>query len=97
MASDVSSGSHVSMDNLLGIDFEFWPPKPVMITNTPEPIVEVVLRTNEKKRALKPFSELKERQKRKRVADHRLRVNEVMSVKKSSDIDQSEMLRHYSN
>ena len=97
MASDVSSGSHVSMDNLLGIDFEFWPPKPVMITNTPEPIVEVVLRTNEKKRALKPFSELKERQKRKRLADHRLRVNEVMSVKKSSDIDQSEMLRHYSN
>ena len=35
--------------------------------------------------------------KRKRLADYRLRVNEVMSVKKLSDIDQSEMLRHYSN
>ena len=34
MASDVSSGSHVSMDNLLGIDFGFWLPKPVLITNT---------------------------------------------------------------
>ena len=40
---------------------------------------------------------MKEREKRKRLADYRLRVNEVMSVKKLSDIDQSEMLRHYSN
>ena len=35
--------------------------------------------------------------KRKRLADYRLRINEVMSVKKLSDIDQSEMLRHYSD
>ena len=40
---------------------------------------------------------MEEREKRKRLADYRLRVNEVMSVKKVSDIDQSEMLRHYSD
>ena len=65
---DKLKNTNGSMDNLLGISFGFWPPKPVMITNTPGPIVEVVLRTNVKKRVLKPFSELKERQKRKRLA-----------------------------
>ena len=59
MASVTTTGSHVSMDNLLGIDFGFWPLKPILETGTPEPINDVALRKNGKKRDLKPFSHLK--------------------------------------
>ena len=57
LASVTPCGSHVSMDNLLGIDFGFWPLKPILATGTP--INNFALRKNVKKRDLKPFSGLK--------------------------------------
>ena len=49
MASVTTSGSHVSMDNLLGIDFGFWPLKPILATGTP--INNFALRMNVKKKS----------------------------------------------
>ena len=95
MASDTTSGSHVSMDNLLGIDFGFWPLKPIPATGTP--INTFALQKNVKKRDLKPFSNLKKRQKRHRLAEYRQPINEVMSQNNLSDVDQADMLLHYSN
>ena len=95
LASDTTSGSHVSMDNLLGIDFGFWPLKPILTTGTP--INNFALRKNVKKRDLKPFSDLKKRQKRHRLAEYRQPINEVMSQNNLSDVDQADMLLHYSN
>ena len=48
MASVTTSGSHVSMDNLLGIDFEFWPLKLILATGPP--INNFALRKNVKRR-----------------------------------------------
>ena len=95
MASVTTSGSHVSMDNLLGIDFGFWPLKPILATGTP--INNFALRMNVKKRDLKPFSNLKKRQKRHRLAEYRQPINEVMSQNNLSDVNQADMLLHYSN
>lgn len=54
MASDTSSGSHVSIDSFLGIDFGFWLPlKHIQATDTPV-----------RKRDIKPSYDLKEHQKR---------------------------------
>ena len=95
LASDTTSGSHVSMDNLLDIDFGFWSLKPILTTGTP--INNFALRKNVKKRDLKPFSDLKKRQKRHRLAEYRQPINEVMSQNNLSDVDQADMLLHYSN
>ena len=95
LASVTTCGSHVSMDNLLGIDFGFWPLKPILATGTP--INNFALRKNVKKRDLKPFSDLKKRQKRHRLAEYRQPINEVMSQNNLSDVDQADMLLHYSN
>ena len=86
MARDVISGSHVHMENLVGIDFGFWPLK------SPDPKIAA---TNVKKRAMKPFSALKGRQKRHRLAAYRSPINELLSS--NNDVDQSEILLHYSN
>ena len=108
-ALDVTSGSHVSMDNLIGLSYDFWPSKPtikvashglmssVTYTPSPEPIDEVVAHSHVKKRTVKPFSDLKDRQKRNRLGEYRQGVNNVMSMNNLSDTDQSEMLQHFSN
>ena len=95
LASVTTCGSHVSMDNLLGIDFGFWPLKPILATGTPTN--NFALRMNVKKCDLKPFSHLKKRQKRHRLAEYRQPINEVMSQNNLSDVDQADMLLHYSN
>ena len=59
MASDTSSGSHVSIDSFLGIDFGFWLPlKHILATDTPV-----------RKRDKKPSYDLKEHKKRQRLAE----------------------------
>ena len=93
MASVTTSGSHVSMDNLFGSDFGFWPLKPILATGTS--INDFALRKNVKKRDLKPFSGLKKRQRRHRLAEYRQTVNEVMSQNNLSIVNQAELL-HYS-
>ena len=50
--TNISSGSHVAIDNLLDIDNGFWPPKLILATQTPETICYVPLRTNVKKRVV---------------------------------------------
>ena len=95
MANVTTSGSHVSMAYLLGIDFGFWPLKPILATGTP--INNFALRKNVKKRDLKHVSYLKKRQKRHRLAEYRQPINEVMSQNNLSDVDQADMLLHYSN
>ena len=64
---------------------------------TGSPINNFALRMNVKKRDLKPFSNLKKRQKRHRLAEYRQPINEVMSPNNLSDVDQADMLLHYSN
>ena len=90
MASVTTSGTHVSMDNLLGIDFGFWPLKPILATGTA--INDFALRKTVKKRDLKPFSGLKKRQKRHSIAEYRQPINEVISQNNLSDVDQADML-----
>ena len=77
----------------LGIDFGFWPLKPILATGTPTN--NFALRMNVKKRDLEPFSNLKKRQKRHRLAEYRQPINEVMSQNNLSDVDQADMLLHY--
>ena len=72
-----------------------WPLKPILATGTA--INNFVLQKNVKKRDLKPFSNLKKRQKRHRLAEYRHHLNEVMSQNNLSDADQADMLLHYSN
>ena len=98
LASNITGGSHVSMDNSLGIDFGFWPPNPILATRpsvTLEPIDDI-LRKNVKKRSLVPFSDLKKLQKRQRLEEYRLPLNKVMSLNNLLDLNQSDIL-HYSN
>lgn len=54
--TNISSGSHVAIDNLLDIDNGFWPPKLILITQTPETICDV---NKCKETCCKPFSGLK--------------------------------------
>ena len=62
MARDITSGSHVHMENLVGINFGFWPPKPKDDPENTRTILE--------KRAMKSVSTLKNRQKRHQLAQY---------------------------
>ena len=97
LVSDVTSGTHVSMDDLSSIDFGFWPPKPILAARPPDPIINVAIQKNIKRRVIKPFPDLNERQKRNRLAEYRLLMNAGMSLSNLSDIDQSDMLQYYSD
>ena len=44
LASDVTSGSHVFMDNLSGTDFGFWPHEPILAARLPDPIVNMAIK-----------------------------------------------------
>ena len=46
LVSDVTSGTHVSMDDLSSIDFGFWPPKPILAARPPDPIINVAIQKN---------------------------------------------------
>ena len=58
MASDTFSGSYVFIDSCLGIDFGFWLPLKHILATAPV-----------RKRDIKPSYDLKENQKRQRLAE----------------------------